>query len=275
MGITTPLFTSYSRRTKMTKMTKMISIPALLLLVVQEPFVNSMPTACCAAKTVGEYSYTLVDSPESFPAECQKACAYTRDGQEGSLYCFAPGPLPVHCKGEMPVSLLGPTYGPFGNLPGGTDMFNDSDATQGQNIIGLSMWTNNVAGNDVVAGIQMVYGGIEGLPHGDTTGTKKECPRLPNEQGNRRQYTRITITSLENNVQNPDQNQIYSLRFEVQLPNGQVESQYTCEAGSPNVGITTVIPDAEKGGNYPDYIFGKVLTAGGALQSLNFVFKNI
>merc|ERR1711942_125511 len=266
---TTPLFTSYNRRTKMTMM---ISIPALLLLLVQEPFVNSMPTECCAAKTVGEYSYTLVDSPDSFPAECEKACAYTRDGQEGSLYCFAPGPLPVHCKGEMPVSLLDPTYGPFGNLPGQADPFDDSDATQGQNIIGLNMWTNNVAGNDVVAGIQMVYGGIAGLAHGDTTGTKKECPPLPNEPGNKVQYTRITITS-EEKAQNPNENQIYSLRFEVQGPDGQVESQYTCQEGSPNVGIPTVIPIGDgKGGKHPDHISGKVLTTG-PLQSLNFVFK--
>merc|ERR1719435_15541 len=105
---------------KMTSIPIMTNIPALLLLVVQEPFVNSMPTECCAAKTVGDYSYTLVDSPASFPAECKKSCAYTRDGEDGSLYCFAPGNLAVKC--------LLTTYGPYGNVSGPADKFNDRDS---------------------------------------------------------------------------------------------------------------------------------------------------
>jgi|ERR1712096_20990 len=277
----TPLFAFYSRRTLMTMMARMAkrtsiplmtSIPALLLLVVQEPFVNSMPTECCAAKTVGDYSYTQVDSPDSFPAECKESCAYTRDGQEGSIYCFAPGNLAVHCKGEKPIDLLMPVYGPFGNLPGQAEKFNDSDIAGGQNITGLNMWTKLIRTIIVVSGIQMIYGGLEGTAHGDTTGKKIECKNLPNQENNKLQYTKITIRSVEKGTgPGASQNQIYSLLFEV-----EGEDTYRCQAGDPIVGEMTVIPVGDgKGGKHPAYIFGKELTEGNKpLQSLNFVFKN-
>merc|ERR1719244_100530 len=121
----------------------MTSIPVMLLLAAQEPFVNSMPTECCAAKTVGDYSYTLVNFQQSFPAECKKSCAYTRDGENGSLYCFAPGNLAVKC--------LLTSYGPYGNLPGQADKFNDSDSARGQNITGVKMWISGSAGTPWVS----------------------------------------------------------------------------------------------------------------------------
>merc|ERR1712098_113148 len=64
-----------------------------------------MSTTCCTAKTVGEFSYTLADTAGPFPGQCKEACAYTRDGEEGSLYCFAPGNLPVHCLTSESLSL--------------------------------------------------------------------------------------------------------------------------------------------------------------------------
>ena len=65
-------------------------------------------------------------------------------------------------------------------------------------------------------------------------------------------------------------NQIYSLLFDV-----EDESEFKCQAGDPRVGIETVIPNGTNGGNFPAYIYGKVLTSGnGALQSLNFLFKD-
>merc|ERR1719308_724974 len=254
-------------------MTMMTSFPTLLLLVAQEPFVNSMPTECCAAKTVGPYSYTLVDSPESFPAECKKSCAYTRDGEDGTLYCFAPGNLPVHCK--IPPEIFIATYGPFGNLPGQVDTFNDSSQTG--HITGLNMWTGKFDDLDVVTGIQMIYGGLPGQAYGDTTGQKKECPTLL-LTGDHLQYTKITIYSFDDK-QAPisDQNQIYSMKFEVEV-DGEVQTQFTCQTGDPSVGNESVIPEplvtGGKGGKHPGYIVGKVLTGGnGALQSLNFIFN--
>merc|ERR1719153_974795 len=77
---------------------------ALLLFLFQEPFVCSMPDNCCEAKTVGDYSYTLATWSGSIPDECKNSCAYTRDGFEGSLYCFAPGYLPVVCLTCNPCS---------------------------------------------------------------------------------------------------------------------------------------------------------------------------
>ena len=216
------------------------------------------------------------DHEESFPAECKKSCAYTRDGEDGTLYCFAPGNLPVHCKGEIPVDIFIATYGPFGNLPGQVDTFNDSSQTG--HITGLNMWTGKFDGLDVVTGIQMIYGGLPGQAYGDTTGQKKECPSLPMESGDQLQYTKITIYSFEDK-QSPisDQNQIYSMKFEVEV-DGEVQTQFTCQTGDPSVGNESVIPEplatGGKGGKHPGYIVGKVLTGGnGALQSLSFIFN--
>merc|ERR1711915_615879 len=57
-----------------------------------------VPEECCKLKTVGDYNYTLVDVPTNVPSECLNSCAYARDGEPGSKYCFAPGDQPVTCQ---------------------------------------------------------------------------------------------------------------------------------------------------------------------------------
>merc|ERR1711872_901033 len=120
----TLLFTSFSRTTMKT------IILAFLLLAFQRTPVQSMPAEeCCRSKTVGSYSYTLADSPGNFPGICKKACAYTRDDDPNSLYCFAEGGLPVTCNDEDEFQTE-PTekYGPFGNLPGELVPFSDGES---------------------------------------------------------------------------------------------------------------------------------------------------
>ena len=61
---------------------------------------------CCFSKTVGPYSYTLLDN-ESAPPElgCMSSCVYQRDGEENSKFCFKPGQLPVECTYEVPMEI--------------------------------------------------------------------------------------------------------------------------------------------------------------------------
>merc|ERR1719427_2134252 len=58
---------------------------------------------CCKSKNVGVYSYTLVSTPPNVPSECTSSCAYTRDDEPGSLYCFKSGALPATCNIEEPA----------------------------------------------------------------------------------------------------------------------------------------------------------------------------
>ena len=55
---------------------------------------------CCKYKVVGNYSYTLSHKDQHVPDSCKNGCVYTRDGEEGTLYCFAPGSLPGQCLNE-------------------------------------------------------------------------------------------------------------------------------------------------------------------------------
>jgi len=86
--------------------TMAIKTPAsvLLLFLAQGQFVTSVSAECCALKTVGNYSYTLTTWEGAIPDECKDSCAYTKDGYGESLYCFAPGNLPVVCLTCNPCS---------------------------------------------------------------------------------------------------------------------------------------------------------------------------
>ena len=52
---------------------------------------------CCPYKRVGGVGYTLLGSGP-VPAACSSPCTYSRDGQPGDTYCFAPGNLQVECS---------------------------------------------------------------------------------------------------------------------------------------------------------------------------------
>ena len=73
----------------------------------QVAFGNPISSNCCPSKTVGDFSYSLVETEASVPAECFN-CTYARDDVPGSLFCFAPGDLPVHCDKEKPVGIAHP-----------------------------------------------------------------------------------------------------------------------------------------------------------------------
>jgi len=82
--------------------TTMVTEIFALLLVVQGSIAKAIQPECCGSKTVGEISYTLAGTTGPFPEECKESCAYTRDDyDEESLFCFAPGNLPVNCTEEL------------------------------------------------------------------------------------------------------------------------------------------------------------------------------
>merc|ERR1712080_659122 len=57
------------------------------------------PEDCCSTKTVGNVTYSLVDSMEDLSGYgCLNNCVYTVEGDSGSpRVCFKAGDLPVHC----------------------------------------------------------------------------------------------------------------------------------------------------------------------------------
>jgi len=65
---------------------------------------NPITQDCCASKSVGNESYTLVNNSGLLvPEECLVPCVYSRDGQPGNYFCFKSGSLPVTCIGEVSV----------------------------------------------------------------------------------------------------------------------------------------------------------------------------
>ena len=65
---------------------------------------------CCQRKTVGDKSYTLVESGGGVPLACKSSCVYTEDDDPSKMFCFAPGYLTVTCH-DIP-----PTTGRFHSL---------------------------------------------------------------------------------------------------------------------------------------------------------------
>lgn len=53
---------------------------------------------CCASKTVGDHNYTLVADKGDVPEVCINSCAYSRDDNPNSRYCFAAGELEGTCN---------------------------------------------------------------------------------------------------------------------------------------------------------------------------------
>jgi len=93
----------------------MLSTSLLGLLLLFSKDTTAVPTKCCGSKTVGSHSYSLVDTNAAVPETCKNNCAYSRDDDEGSLFCFADGTEVVECSGEMDVPICFP--GPHGGCP--------------------------------------------------------------------------------------------------------------------------------------------------------------
>merc|ERR1719317_1655009 len=65
------------------------------------PVLGEEGTYCCTSKTVGAYSYTLLDNEVAQDTlGCKSPCVYQRDGESGSRYCFKNGDDPVTCSKE-------------------------------------------------------------------------------------------------------------------------------------------------------------------------------
>ena len=65
-------------------------------------FPENLPEPCCFKKTVGDLSYTLVNSEDTSIASrygCISNCVYHQDDLPGKLFCFADGDLPATCTG--------------------------------------------------------------------------------------------------------------------------------------------------------------------------------
>ena len=65
-------------------------------------FPAKIPEPCCSKKTVGDLSYTLVNSEDTSIASrygCISNCVYHQDDLPGKLFCFADGDLPATCTG--------------------------------------------------------------------------------------------------------------------------------------------------------------------------------
>merc|ERR550519_2358125 len=52
---------------------------------------------CCNEKTVGETVYTLVREGDTAQYGCRQNCIYQDMGNQGSMFCFRSGDLPVEC----------------------------------------------------------------------------------------------------------------------------------------------------------------------------------
>jgi len=57
---------------------------------------------CCDKKTVGQISYSLVESGGNVPASagCLNSCVYTQDGDSDKMFCFARGNETVTCQAK-------------------------------------------------------------------------------------------------------------------------------------------------------------------------------
>jgi len=68
---------------------------------------ENLPEPCCSKKTVGDLSYTLVNSEDTSIAGrygCKSNCVYQQDDLPGSLFCFADGDLPTTCADAVSVT---------------------------------------------------------------------------------------------------------------------------------------------------------------------------
>merc|ERR1712013_17878 len=81
--------------------------------------ISGMEPGCCESKTVGSYSYTLVeDETASEIFGCKSLCVYKMDGMPDSRYCFKSGDLPVSCTGDSRKIIIVNSFSTGGELSG-------------------------------------------------------------------------------------------------------------------------------------------------------------
>jgi len=72
----------------------------ILIITITFTLAARIPEPCCSKKTVGDLSYTLVNSEDTSIASrygCKSNCVYQQDDSPGALFCFAVGDLPTNC----------------------------------------------------------------------------------------------------------------------------------------------------------------------------------
>merc|ERR1712013_119591 len=90
-------------------------------------------TPCCNKKTVGNVSYTFVNSEDTSVAStygCMSNCVYEQDDVPGSLFCFADGDLPTTCRGPKKILYIG-----SGEYAGTTEIFSISGEKDADSIL--------------------------------------------------------------------------------------------------------------------------------------------
>jgi len=79
----------------------------ILILTITFSLAENLPEPCCFKKTVGDLSYTLVNSEDTSIASrygCISNCVYHQDDLPGKLFCFADGDLPATCTDAVSVT---------------------------------------------------------------------------------------------------------------------------------------------------------------------------
>jgi len=79
----------------------------ILILTITFGLAAKIPEPCCSKKTVGDLSYTLVNSEDTSIASrygCKSNCVYQQDDSPGALFCFAVGDLPTNCADAVSVT---------------------------------------------------------------------------------------------------------------------------------------------------------------------------
>merc|ERR1711933_538 len=79
----------------------------ILIITITFSLAAKIPEPCCSKKTVGDLSYTLVNSEDTSIATrygCISNCVYQQDDSPGSLFCFAVGHLPTNCTDDVSVT---------------------------------------------------------------------------------------------------------------------------------------------------------------------------
>ena len=66
------------------------------------PVALANPERCCQRKTVGDKSYTLVESGGEVQPGCKSSCVYTEDDDPSKVFCFGPGDMSVTCHAMPP-----------------------------------------------------------------------------------------------------------------------------------------------------------------------------
>jgi len=74
----------------------------ILIFTITFSLAENLPEPCCSRKTVGDVSYTLVNSEDTSATSsygCKSNCVYQQDDLPDSLFCFADGDLSTTCTG--------------------------------------------------------------------------------------------------------------------------------------------------------------------------------